>query len=300
MSKYIHGAWQRAELRNDSLVFELEDGLAKALRHGFFFVEQPSDLAVEAGDRFAESFYLPPDPASQNPYRGYVGLTAESIAPRQGYFRRDSDQTEQFFLESQHWATVFPTELAVQAVAMRDFALKILCAVFESLDLPKQLWDTAAGGALSLAGTYHLTFNHFRPEIEARGLNIHKDSGWVTVLRSVEPGLEVLRDGDWASINPQPGWFIVNFGCAMEILMKNTGTPVSAVAHRVRRQFRRTDKSPDRYSYALFVDSSLDETVCPGLYRYEPEQGLVLESSLATFLDKIVRETYQPDGVGLY
>jgi isopenicillin N synthase-like dioxygenase len=300
LTKDVHGAWQWAELRDGSLVFEQEDGLAKALRDGFFFVEQPSGLTVEAGDRFAESFYLPPDPGSQNPYRGYTGLTAEKIAPRQGYFRRDADQTEQFFLESRHWEAVFPPELAVQAVGMRDFALEILRGVFGNLDLPKRLWDKAAGGAFSLAGTYHLTFNHFRPEIEARGLNIHKDSGWVTVLRSLEPGLEVQRDGAWAAINPQAGRFIVNFGCAMEILTRNTATPVSAVAHRVRRQFRLKDASPDRYSYALFVDSSLDEKVCPGLYRYESGQGLVLESDFATFLDSIVHETYQPDGIGLY
>ena len=76
----------------------------------------------------------------------------------------------------------------------------------------------ATGHALSGRGTYHLTFNHFRPEIDARGLNVHKDSGWVTVLRSLDPGLEVQRDGRWEPIDPEPGWFIVNFGCAMEIL----------------------------------------------------------------------------------
>jgi hypothetical protein len=74
---------------------------------------------------------------------------------------------------------------------------------------------------------------------------------------------------------------------------------VSAVAHRVVRQ-PRTAAKEDRFSYALFVDSSLDEDVCPGLFRYEPGHGLVLEASFGHFLDTILRNTYQADTTGLY
>lgn len=121
------------------------------------------------------------------------------------------------------------------------------------------------------------------------------------MLRSLEPGLEVRRNGGWQPIDPEPGWFIVNFGCAIEILTRDSATPVAAVPHRVRRQVAdRSRRTPDRFSYALFVDSSLDESLRPGLFRYESGVGLVLAKRFSAFLDDIVNSTYDPDSVGLY
>ncbi len=290
--------WQIARLRDHSLVFETKPGLSQALRDGFFFVAQPPGLDLAPGDRFARSFYLPP--AGDDPYRGFTQWTPDRLAQHEGYYRRDVDQTEQFFLERRFWSDVYPRELFAQAALMQQLALEILTAVLTELDLPRALWDRATGGCLNGGGTYHLTFNHFRPEVRARGLNIHKDSGWVTVLRSIEPGLEVDRAGTWVPIVPMPGYFIVNFGCAMEVLTRHIRTPVSAVAHRVVEQPQTDATKPDRFSYALFVDSSLDETVCPGLFRYEPAHGLVLEMSFRTFLDEILKNTYQENTAGLY
>lgn len=290
--------WQRARLSAGELHFENPAGLSRALGDGFFFVDQPSHQDLSAGDRFARSFYLP---AARDPYRGYADRTAGQLGEHQGYYRREADQTEQFFLESRNWRAVYPPALVEQALGMRALALDILRAVLSHIDLPPSLWDEATGHSLAGQGTYTLTFNHFRPEVRARGLNIHKDSGWVTVLRSLEPGLEVHRDGGWYPIDPVPGTFIVNFGCAMEILTRHTRTPVAAVAHRVTEQPPvRPASGGDRFSYALFVDSSLDETACPGLFRYEPGVGLNLEMSFATFLSDILRNTYQEDTSGLY
>ncbi|WP_208538563.1 isopenicillin N synthase family oxygenase [Pseudomonas aeruginosa] len=212
-------------------------------------------------------------------------------------FPRDVDQVEQFFLESRFWQTVFPGPLLRQAERMRSFSLEVLRAVLAELDLPVELWDEATGRCLSMQGTYHLTFNHFRSHVRARGLNVHKDSGWVTILRSLEPGLEVLREGDWLPVSPRPGEFIVNFGCAMEILTRHSATPVAAVAHRVQEQL---PGQADRFSYALFVDSSLDPRTCPGLFRYLPGHGLVLEADFEMFLNEILHNTYQENTQGLY
>ncbi|MGA6153626.1 2OG-Fe(II) oxygenase family protein [Stenotrophomonas sp. NPDC087984] len=292
--------WQLAELRHGGLVFTAEDGLRRALEDGFFYVKRPAGLDLSAGDRFARGFYLPAPRGHTDPYRGYRGWTSEQLGPRQGYFCRDADQTEQFFLTSTWWNRVYPVALARQAEAMRDFALDIQRAVLARLDLPCELWHEATGHSLTPQGTHTLTFNHFRPEVAARGLNIHKDSGWVTVLRSTEAGLEVDRDGDWYAIDPIPGTFIVNFGCAMEILTRSTTTPVAAVAHRVVRQTCHDEAKPDRFSYALFVDSSLDNSVCPGLFTYDPRTGLQLETGFGDFLDDILDNTYRHDTTGLY
>ncbi|MFJ1898273.1 2OG-Fe(II) oxygenase family protein [Streptomyces sp. NPDC088115] len=298
--------WQFAELRDGELVFTAEDGLGRALRDGFFYVRQPAGTDLSAGDRFARSFYLPAgSPAGDasgpaDPYRGFHPWTEERLGSHQGYFCRDADQTEQFFLESARWDEVYPAALARQAERMRDFALDVQRAVLARLDLPRALWEEATGHSLTPHGTHTLTFNHFRPEVAARGLNIHKDSGWVTVLRSIERGLEVDRDGEWRPIDPVPGTFIVNFGCAMEILTRRTATPVAAVAHRVVRQPPGGGTKPDRFSYALFVDSTLDESVCPGLFAYEPGSGLHLHSGFGAFLDDILDNTYREDTSGLY
>lgn len=131
---------------------------------------------------------------------------------------------------------------------MHDFSVAVVRAILERLDLQREILEKATGGILSGRGTYHLMFNHFRPHIRARGLNIHKDSGWTTMLRSLERGLEVRRGHQWLPIIPRADAFIANFGCAIEILTKDTRTPVAAVAHRVVEQAARPGGVPDRFS----------------------------------------------------
>ena len=287
--------WAAARLDQDRLQFDSHDGLERALADGFFFVDMPQGIDLSAGDCFAENFYRSCQGDKLDTYRGYKKWTADTLANHEGYFLRDVDQVEQFFLEHRFWQDIFPPALVCQAEKMQNFGLNVLKAVLAELELPRPLWDKATGYAVSGQGIYHLTFNHFRHSLRARGLNVHKDSGWLTLLRSHEPGLEVRRGNQWVPITPRPNTFIVNFGCAIEILMRNTPTPVSAIAHRVQEQPEQLN-SPDRFSYALFIDSNLDQ----GLYRYEPDQGLVFEVSFKTFLDNILHNTYEADSEGLY
>jgi hypothetical protein len=292
--------WATARMINNELVFEARDGLERALHDGFFFVQAPATLKLFSGDMFATHFYLPKSSGSHDRYCGYRSWTADRLAEHEGYFLRKADQVEQFFLERRFWNQVFPLELSAQAEQMRLFGLEILKSVLSSLPIPSHLWNEATGNCLSDQGTYHLTFNHFRPFVRARGLNVHKDSGWVTILRSLKPGLEVLRKKRWLPITPRPDAFIVNFGCAMEILTRDTEMPVAAVAHRVVEQQPDNSADADRFSYALFIDSSLDNKLCKGLYRYSVDQGLVLETSFKDFLDKILHNTYEENTKGLY
>jgi isopenicillin N synthase-like dioxygenase len=292
--------WAIAALEAGQLRFETSDGLERALHDGFFFVLKPQALSLEAGDCFATNFYLPRQGDRLDTYRDFLDWTAARLADHEGYFVRDVDQVEQFFLESRFWPQVFPPALTVQASELRAFAVNVLHAVLLQLDLPAAILDKATGYALSGRGTYHLTFNHFRPHVRARGLNVHKDSGWITLLRSLEPGLEIRRGQEWLPIKPRPDAFIMNFGCAMEILTRATRTPVAAVAHRVCEQQLGFLGEPDRFSYGLFVDSSLDTTLCEGLYRYDANAGLVLETDFKTFLDKILHNTYDQNTEGLY
>lgn len=76
----------------------------------------------------------------------------------------------------------------------------------------------------------------------------------------------------------------------MEILTKHTECPVNAVTHRVVEQTKNNLK--DRFSYALFIDSSLDKQVSDGLYSYSPLSGLQLETDFEAFLSQIDQNTY--------
>lgn len=293
--------WAAAQLNDGKLIFGTPDGFERALADGFFFVQKPVGFDLSAGDRFAANFYLDRSGGDDDDeYRGFRAWNAAQLAEREEYYCRDADQVEQFFLEARFWNEVFPAALSRQAREMQRFAVAVVKAILERLDLPREAQERATGGILSERGTYHLTFNHFRPHVRARGLNIHKDSGWITMLRSLERGLEVRRDRQWLPIIPRPDAFIMNFGCAIEILTKDTRTPVAAVAHRVVEQRVQPEGVPDRFSYALFVDSSLDTRQCEGLYRFDPQSGLVLATDFNTFLDKILTDTYDRDTQGLY
>ena len=48
------------------------------------------------------------------------------------------------------------------------------------------------------------------------------------------------------------------------------------------------------------MESSLDTRQCEGLYRFDPQVGLVLATDFNTFLDKILTDTYDRDTQGLY
>ncbi|ETS31926.1 hypothetical protein BB987_20695 [Photorhabdus temperata] len=292
--------WASSKLQNGRLLFDTTDGFRRAVKDGFFFIKAPDTLNLSSGDLFATNFYLPKTGNSYDAYRDFKSWTTEKLAEREGYFLRNADQVEQFFLEHRFWKNVFPLSLVTQATQMKEFGLEVLRAILSQLDIPAKLWNKATGGCLSGLGTYHLTFNHFRPTVRSRGLNIHKDSGWVTILRSLEPGLEILRKGEWLPIIPRPDTFIVNFGCAMEILTRYATIPVAAVAHRVVEQKPGEQSGVDRFSYALFIDSSLDKNVSKGLYSYKHDKGLVLETSFEEFLNKILHNTYEQHTQGLY
>ncbi|USR64404.1 hypothetical protein NFC79_16930 [Providencia stuartii] len=290
MIKNNSHSWAKGKLIKNELVFDSPYHLRQAFNDGFFFIEKPHNLNLDAGDIFASEFYHPKNGLPNDEYRGFKHWTASKLAKWQGYFIRGNDQVEQFFLEKAHWQKVYPPELVAQAKQMQQFGIQIVNAVFSYFNIPAELWDKASGYSLSGKGSYHLTFNHYRPTIKARRLNVHKDSGWITILRSLEPGLEVLKNQEWIPVTPRQNHFIINFGCAMEILTKHTECPVNAVTHRVVEQTKNNLK--DRFSYALFIDSSLDKQVSDGLYSYSPLSGLQLETDFEAFLSQIDQNTY--------
>ncbi|MBD2813805.1 2OG-Fe(II) oxygenase family protein [Xenorhabdus sp. Flor] len=85
----------------------------------------------------------------------------------------------------------------------------------------------------------------------------------MTILLSTAPGLLAYIDGKLWAINPEPGYFIVNFGSSIEVLTENMILKIHANIHGVIRTNKDTNER-DRVSYALFLDSSLNGDI----YRY--------------------------------
>jgi isopenicillin N synthase-like dioxygenase len=122
-----------------------------------------------------------------------------------------------------------------------------------------------------------------------QGVGPHKDSsGWLTFLYQVgkEPGLEVLsKTGEWVSLPPVDGTFVVNFGNAFEAA---TDGAIKATVHRVQ-----APTENDRYSIPFFMGLPLNLRVdeiraCfPNEVRElrRKENPSDAEAAISTFLD---------------
>lgn len=273
----------RSHLKGEHLVFEETDGFTRALRQGFFLVRIPEDVDTTAGDLFAANFFKQCDGGELDSFKGYRNVVVPG--DYQGYFDREHDQWENFYIESANWA-ILPGDVAFLGHQMMDIGITILHNVLEFLGIPQCEWAKLTSGLSDKHGHQMLAFNHFRASKPMRGSKFHRDSGWVTVLRSTEPGLLALVDGELGAINPEPGYFIVNFGSSIEVLTENFITAVSANVHGVVRTEREPEQA-ERTSYVVFLDSNLDGTI----YRYENGKSQALQS-VAEFAVQEVSRTY--------
>jgi len=94
---------------------------------------------------------------------------------------------------------------------VRKLVLKILEAISESLGLEGEYLNKALG-----SHGQHMAINYYppcpQPEL-TYGLPGHKDPNVITVLlQDGVPGLQVLRDGKWVGVNPNPDALIINIG----------------------------------------------------------------------------------------
>ncbi|KUL61214.1 hypothetical protein ADL28_16005 [Streptomyces violaceusniger] len=278
---------ERSWFDGDELLFEREGGFDRALAKGFFLLRIPDGLDTGPGDRFAAHFHEDPASDDLDPYRGY--RHADVPGTYQGYFDREHDQWENFYIERVNWS-LLPPEVTELGHRMAGLGVAVLCAVLRHVQVPQDLWSEVSGGLSDNGGHQMLAFNHFRSQKETRGCKFHRDSGWVTVLRSFEPGLLALIDGELGAVNPEPGHFIVNFGSSLEVLTSALPRPVRANVHGVVSTERSAGRA-DRISYVTFLDSALDGTV----YRLDHGTAHPVQS-VADFAAQEVSRTYDNDG----
>lgn len=272
----------RSRLEHNALVFDEQDGFLRALRHGFFLLKTPPFLDFAPGDRFARNFFRPKAADELGPYTGFKDC--EALGAYEGYFDREHDQWENFYIERRHWALI-PEDVQVMGRHMAHVGRCVLTSVLDQLGIPSHHLSRITSGLSDGGGHQMLAFNHFRSDKQARGSKFHRDSGWVTVLRSTERGLLAYIDGELRSINPEPGYMVINFGSSIEVLTEALSPCVRANVHGVVQTER--DGREDRVSYVIFLDSDLDGDI----YKYGPE-GPVWMQSVADFAIQEVSRTY--------
>ncbi len=247
------------------LTFRSPESRDKALEDGVFVLEIPEGFELAAGDRFAEGFYRGPQAP---PYGRFRELTADTFGdPLLGFHER-INQIEQFLLERRFWSSHYPAEIRRVGEALTDLSTRILRSILDWIEIPPAQWERATGGCSSRAGSYHLTFNHYRPDFGGVGLSSHKDDGFLTILRTRQAGLEVNRRGRWERIVVDDDCFVINFGLSMEILTRRSVRPIAAILHRVAHQ------AEHRVSYGHFTSSACEPGASAGIYSYGPESGL--------------------------
>jgi hypothetical protein len=272
----------RAELINEKLVLQNDQAFQEVLKTGFFLLKIPKSINLESSDIFVNNFYKEKD-GSNDIYKGFKHVKISD--EYQGYFDRPSDQWENFYIESTNWERFLPEEVRTVGHAMADLGIKILKNIFRKIALPQEDWEKVSGGLIEYKGHQMLAFNHFRPEKEMRGTKLHRDSGWITVLRSTEPGLIALIDDKLYAVNPEEGYFTVNFGSSIEVLTEKLLTPVRANIHGVVRTLK--NDNADRTSYVIFLDSDLSGYI----YRYENGRPLPVQT-MKEFAVQEVSRTY--------
>eukprot|EP00850_Spirogloea_muscicola_P003392 SM000013S26561 [mRNA] locus=s13:1157890:1159152:+ [translate_table: standard] len=139
--------------------------------------------------------------------------------------------------------------------AMEGVAERLMEAIAASLGLPRAEFARFFAPA-------HSSFarlNHYPPcpdPSRALGVSRHKDAGALTVLaQGTVPGLQVLKAGSWAGVDPHPGALVVNIGDMMQIW---TNGLYKAPLHRVV-----VHVAQERDSVPYFYNPAFNAVVAP-------------------------------------
>ncbi len=278
----------RAEIRDGELQFERDDGWADALARGLFYLRAPAGLDYAAGERFCHSYHLPRDGGPEDPYRGFRDAPLEGSVL--GYSSAGNDQVERVQLELRLWERHLPPELPPLLHPLNRAARTIVHAFLARCGARPGDVARITGGMDTDDALQYCIFNYYASSAAAPiGFTPHKDSGFITIMYSLEPGLEALEDGSWVSIDPVPGYLTVLLGDSIEILTARQPTRAAAPYHRVRHMAR-ARPTPDRISFGVYIGPRFEQD----LYQYDAAGELVpLQSFLSFQRNKAVEMGYE-------
>ncbi|XP_061340929.1 protein DMR6-LIKE OXYGENASE 2-like [Gastrolobium bilobum] len=157
----------------------------------------------------------------------------------------------------QEWPTNPPSfreDVAEYSRNMRGLSVRLLEAISESLGLERDYIEKALG-----KHGQHMAINYYPPCPEPEltyGLPPHTDPNAITILLQTEvPGLQVLKDGTWVTVNPIPNTFIVNIGDQLQVISNDR---YKSVLHRAL-----VNCEEERMSIPTFYCPSQDAVIGP-------------------------------------
>jgi isopenicillin N synthase-like dioxygenase len=156
----------------------------------------------------------------------------------------------------------FRVPVAAYYAAMAALARRMFRGFALALDLPEDHFEPHLAKPPSQLRLIHYPFDAHA--VDAQGIGAHTDYEFFTILRSTEPGLEVMNGaGRWIDVPPAPDAFVINIGDMLEAW---TNGAFVATSHRVRKV------AAERYSFPFFATCDYETVVAPHPRFVAPER----------------------------
>ena len=229
----------------EHLAFASDSDLEVAWDLGLFYLKTPDELDLESARQFGEGLIATDSPYRQVPQYGEL----------EGFIALENNQQTKLALRRERWDQHYPEHIVVFGRQLDSIGIAIIRAVFRQSGIPEALWDRASGGYASGGGDAFLNFVHYDTRTPDWGLRPHTDYGFVTILDTSAPGLQIEMDGGFEDVPVLPGHLIINFGEALNFITAHSDHAVSAVTHRVLSQ---QSGDPVRHGIVYFANPNLD------------------------------------------
>ena len=261
----------------EHLAFASDSDLEVAWDLGLFYLKTPDELDLESARQFGKGLIATDSPYRQVPQFGEL----------EGFIALENNQQTKLALRRQRWDQHYPEHIAVFGRQLDNIGIAIIRAVLRQSGIPEALWDRASGGYASGGGDAFLNFVHYDTRTPDWGLRPHTDYGFVTILDTSAPGLQIEVNGGFEDVPVLPGHLIINFGEALNFITAHSDHAVSAVTHRVLSQ-QSTDRV--RHGIVYFANPDLDGM----LWQFDAsgeEQGSSSVKDLFALLEQKLTKT---------
>ncbi|KAJ1408351.1 Oxoglutarate/iron-dependent dioxygenase [Sesbania bispinosa] len=194
------------------------------------------------------------DPSKTTRLSTSFNVNTEKVSNWRDFLRLHCHPLEDYIQEWPANPPSFREDVAEYSRHMRGLSLRLLEAISESLGLERDYIDKALG-----KHGQHMAINYYPPCPEPEltyGLPAHADPNAITILLQNDvPGLQVLNDGKWVTVNPVPNTFIINIGDQIQVISNDR---YKSVLHRAL-----VNSEKERMSIPTFYCPSPDAVVRP-------------------------------------
>ncbi|TYJ22396.1 hypothetical protein E1A91_A08G123400v1 [Gossypium mustelinum] len=268
----LHGPNRSHVLKQIALACQ-HDGFFQVKNHGV------SEATINNMLRLARDFfYLPEserlknysdDPSVANRLSTSFNVKTEKVSNWRDFLRLHCYPLQDHVNAWPSNPPSFRGDVAEYCSSVRGLVLRLLEAISDSLGLKRDHIDKT----LSKHGQ-HMALNYYppcpQPEL-TYGLPGHTDPNLITILLQDDvPGLQVLRDGKWITVNPICNTFIVNIGDQMQVISNDR---YKSVLHRAV-----VNCNKERISIPTFYCPSPDALIGPATDLIDDDHPAVYRS----------------------